>query len=832
MKKLLSILLFFLPLTIFANHFTIGTGSGGLTLTSMSGHSSGDTALVTPGTYSSGDFENLTGITIMNNGGLVTFNGSVYIANLTNCTIYGGGQNGLTYGFYFTGFNNTAIPTGRLTNVKISRIYVYNTQSVVFDFNNAGFVYNGTTASLGSYKFYVDSCKFVKTDMVYQGSYGFAPTYQGISDSTYLTHLIIDSVYGDGNVIFGNGVFGLVAHDIIMTNTGLNGSGDRGAFELTGDILLYNIYRKGGYGYLIRLYGTGLNGRSDSYIYNCYDLSTENYGTIDYRIDPTDTTTNSSPPFLRGSSLHIYNITSGNKRETLGYTAPILVLYNYEPAAGYKCEMRNCIGFNSQIPYGGTHIYYQATADPLTDTSNNLYYANPITSNLFTDSINCTLKTGSPLVDRGGTISYFHTDYKGTIRPQGSAWDVGADELIVAGGTSVTANAGGNQTITLPTNSITLNGSGSFAVGGTITSYTWTKKSGPTGGSITSPSSASTTATGLTQGTYVYKLVVTDNNSNTSADSITVTVNPAPNQPPVANAGGNQTITLPTNSVTLNGSGSTDPDGTIASYTWSKVSGPGSGTITSPTSVSTTVTSLAQGTYIFKLTVTDNQGATGSANDTITVNPAANIPPIANAGNDQTITLPTSTVTVSASGSSDPDGTISSYSWTKISGPSTYTIVSPSAITTQINTLVQGVYQFKLTVVDNSGAAAVDTVQITVNAAPNQPPNVSVGPNQTITLPTNSVSLTGTASDPDGTIAGTVWTKTSGPSTYTITTPNSLNTTVTGLVQGTYIFTLTATDNLGSTANAPVTITVNAQAVISNGHIVRKKGTRLKLITL
>ena len=52
-----------------------------------------------------------------------------------------------------------------------------------------------------------------------------------------------------------------------------------------------------------------------------------------------------------------------------------------------------------------------------------------------------------------------------------------------------------------------------------------------------------------------------------------------PNIPPTANAGTDQTITLPTNTVSLSGSG-TDPDGTISSYSWTKISGPASGTIT------------------------------------------------------------------------------------------------------------------------------------------------------------------------------------------------------------------------------------------------------------
>ncbi len=92
------------------------------------------------------------------------------------------------------------------------------------------------------------------------------------------------------------------------------------------------------------------------------------------------------------------------------------------------------------------------------------------------------------------------------------------------------------------------------------------------------------------------------------------------NTPPTANAGPDQSITLPANSVTLSGSG-TDPGGAITAYSWTKVSG-GAATITSPSAASTTVTGLAQGSYVFRLTVTDNgsPGLTGSDDVTVTVN--------------------------------------------------------------------------------------------------------------------------------------------------------------------------------------------------------------------
>lgn len=99
---------------------------------------------------------------------------------------------------------------------------------------------------------------------------------------------------------------------------------------------------------------------------------------------------------------------------------------------------------------------------------------------------------------------------------------------------------------------------------------------------------------------------------------------PPDNQAPVVSAGANQTITLPTNSVTLNGSG-TDPDGVIVSYQWQRVSG--SGTINTPGSPMTLVSALLEGTSVFSLTATDNDGAINTSTTTITIKPDTTPPP-------------------------------------------------------------------------------------------------------------------------------------------------------------------------------------------------------------
>jgi hypothetical protein len=79
-------------------------------------------------------------------------------------------------------------------------------------------------------------------------------------------------------------------------------------------------------------------------------------------------------------------------------------------------------------------------------------------------------------------------------------------------------------------------------------------------------------------------------------------------KPPVANAGYDQTISLPVNHVILDGTGSSDPDGRITGFQWRKISGPGSISISNDTSVQTQVTNLIEGTYSFELKVTDAGG--------------------------------------------------------------------------------------------------------------------------------------------------------------------------------------------------------------------------------
>lgn len=183
-----------------------------------------------------------------------------------------------------------------------------------------------------------------------------------------------------------------------------------------------------------------------------------------------------------------------------------------------------------------------------------------------------------------------------------------------------------------------------------------------------------------------------------------------------------------------------------------------------------------------------------------------NNPPTANAGIDQSITLPVSSVFVTGSGTDDVG--IVSYAWSKVSGPASSSISTPNAQNTTITSLTQGVYVFRLTTTDAGGLTATDDMQVTVNAAGNAAPTANAGTDQTITLPTSSISLTGSGNDDLG-VVSYAWTRIAGPNTPTITTPSSQNTTVTGLITGSYTFRLTVTDAGSLTGVDDVVITVN-----------------------
>jgi len=563
--------------------------------------------------------------------------------------------------------------------------------------------------------------------------------------------------------------------------------------------VIYNNKIIKGTGNAIEVFGTGLTKVYNNIMSDAgWDGTTGGQDAI--FIDDRPTKNNYTP-----LQVHLFNNTIVNSKRN-----GIMILTTYGTVGTNNLVYNNLIvGVGSTAE--GDRAYVNIMKGVDFKTSNNLYLSS-LTAAGFKDLAqkDFHLAAGSPAIDKGMDLKAQGVtfDFDGDGRPFGSAFDIGADEYTggVVTNKPPVAKAGNDVTITLPVNTVQLDGSASTDADGTIKSYSWAKLSGPAA-TIATATAARTAVSALVAGTYVFELTVTDDKGATAKDQITVKVNAAVNKPPVANAGDDITITLPISTVQLDGAASSDPDGDIKSYSWAKISGPAA-TIATPDAVSTAVNGLVAGTYVFELTVTDNSNATAKSSVTITVNAAANKPPVANAGKAQIVQLPTNSVQVDGSASTDPDGTIKSYSWAKISGPAA-TIATPNAVKSTITGLVAGTYTFELTVTDDQNATAKARVKVTVNDINNQQPVADAGSNVTITLPTNSVQVDGAASnDPDGTITAYKWVKISGPAA-TIAQPDAAASTISGLVAGVYVFELTVTDDKNATASAQITVTVN-----------------------
>ena len=182
-------------------------------------------------------------------------------------------------------------------------------------------------------------------------------------------------------------------------------------------------------------------------------------------------------------------------------------------------------------------------------------------------------------------------------------------------------------------------------------------------------------------------------------------------------------------------------------------------------------------------------------------------PPVANAGNDQTIQLPASTFTLSGSATT-PQGTITNYTWTKVSGPNNPLINNAASATTSVSGFVAGTYVFQLQVTNDGGLSAVDEVTVTVVAESASVPVANAGADQTIQLPLSFFVLSGSGTTQKGTITDYLWTKISGPNNPIIDNASSASTSVSGFAPGTYQFQLQVTNSFGMSAKDTVVINI------------------------
>ena len=239
------------------------------------------------------------------------------------------------------------------------------------------------------------------------------------------------------------------------------------------------------------------------------------------------------------------------------------------------------------------------------------------------------------------------------------------------------------------TNLVNFSGTESSDEDGSIVSYAWNFGDGATG------SGATTSHTYSAPGKYKVILTVTDNGGATDSADKDVEVK---NKTPEARISYSLTGT---NLVNFSGTESSDEDGSIVSYAWNFGDGAtGSGATTSHTY-------SAPGKYKVILTVTDNGGATDSADKDVEIKVVSIIAPVAIASarfasdNERTLSF-------NGSGSTDEDGSIVSYAWNFGDG------ATGSGATTSHTYSAPGKYKVILTVKDNDGASGIAMIAIEI----------------------------------------------------------------------------------------------------------------------
>ena len=327
------------------------------------------------------------------------------------------------------------------------------------------------------------------------------------------------------------------------------------------------------------------------------------------------------------------------------------------------------------------------------------------------------------------------------------------------------------------------------------------------------------------------------------------------NKKPSVQAGGDRSISLPTNTITLAGK-ATDADGKIVAYQWRKISGAGA-RLHTPHRPRLIATRLQKGTYVFRLTVRDDDGGVSSDDVKVIVasrnsksskdkdaekketgkketgkkkpvkKKSRNALPFASSGPDRVMQLPSNSITIRGR-ASDRDGKIVSYEWAKTYG-GRLSLAGADSPTLRISNMDRGVYIFRFRVRDNDGGVRDDYFKITVHAADhrsarrttpnrsnassrrtsNATPVVSAGANKVLDWPRNSVAIDTRASDKDGRIVSYHWHKTYG-GRATINNPRSARAKISNLRPGAYIFRVTVTDDDGARRTDFVKVTVRS----------------------
>lgn len=298
----------------------------------------------------------------------------------------------------------------------------------------------------------------------------------------------------------------------------------------------------------------------------------------------------------------------------------------------------------------------------------------------------------------------------------------------------------------------------------------------PSGGSVTTQTAGATTA------------------RLTTAPPPTATS--AANAAPVADLAVAPTTASVGETVALDATRSSDPDGSVALYEWDF---DGDGTVDRQTTSSTVSHGYgASGTYDASVTVVDDGGATAVARQSVTVR--GDTRPTADAGDGGTYGVGEA-VSFDGSASADPDGTIARYEW-DFDGDGTIDRRSSGPRATHAYGAT-GTYDARLAVTDDDGNTDTDRIRIVVE---NAAPTAEAGPDRTVRTGEAAAFDGSGSTDSDGTIARYEW-DLDGDGTYD-TAGGSPGATRSYASAGTYEVRLRVTDDDGTTATDTATVTV------------------------
>ena len=395
------------------------------------------------------------------------------------------------------------------------------------------------------------------------------------------------------------------------------------------------------------------------------------------------------------------------------------------------------------------------------------------------------------------------------------------------------ANAGPDQNLYFG-NVAYLDGSLSFDPESQPLIYLWNMVSRPAGSSaaLDDPYSVSPSFTPDVQGAYTIRLIVNDGESNSASDAVVINAY-TDFLPPTADAGADQSVVFG-NAVHLDGSASSDPEHHSLTYTWGIDTAPAGSAAALDNIHSMTPSFMPdkKGLYVIRLVVNDGTFDSGVDWVNITI---FNTAPVANAGDDITISELGGTAHLDGSLSYDPDGTTLTYSWSITSRPggSSAMLSDNSIVNPTFTPDKKGGYIIKL-VVSDGDLTAEDTVTLTYS---NHVPVAEAG--VPIILPfTQTAQLNGIGTDPDGDPVTYAWTITGHPADSTATLSNAAiaNPTFTPDKKGVYTFSLIVTDNdTPPLSSAPDTVTITttnhvpvaeagSDVNILNKHLVQLNG--------